>query len=545
MLYLIRYLAKYLDLKNLISVTIILLTVLCSLLEISLFVLSAGALELFLFDTRDGLSQILTVTDNIYPINTNFLLFIGCFLAVLSIVLNFQLIHLIKNKIVDVGLKLQNSLIDEFLSLPMNFEYERNNKTAFKVFAESILVITESIILQLYLAFGRVIIVLVYGSVGLLIGGSSFIFYIALLLILFSLSFLVFAHRMSFFTEKINIFGENRLRILSNFIDGRLELRLFGFPKSFFTKIANSLKNLLHYKISVMTEVHKPRMIIEGFIIMLFISLGLVRLWFPTLILTSSEIFNFLIILRILPALQQLAGNIRAAAASTWAARDIKRFVDSNKSLPDWQNDELAWSCSLSYDHTTGKLDAIKVTGSVAGSHREFVLRSKSVNVIRGASGVGKSTLLKVILKKIQSDRNWEDSLKSSVSYLPQNPVVFLIDFVDNLVMGDECSIGNKSCVSDGFNFTKTWIDNFNSASQRDTLTVSGGEAQRIAVLRCLSHPEKDIYLFDEPTSSLDSDMKAKIASAIQEKAAQGKLVIVVTHDDLGFKDDLVRFIDL
>ncbi len=66
----------------------------------------------------------------------------------------------------------------------------------------------------------------------------------------------------------------------------------------------------------------------------------------------------------------------------------------------------------------------------------------------------------------------------------------------------------------------------------------SGGEQQRIAIARLLLKP-CDLVLCDEPTGSLDVDNKHIIFDLLRKLKAQGKSVVVVTHDQ-----DLVEIAD-
>jgi ABC-type histidine transport system ATPase subunit len=59
---------------------------------------------------------------------------------------------------------------------------------------------------------------------------------------------------------------------------------------------------------------------------------------------------------------------------------------------------------------------------------------------------------------------------------------------------------------------------------------LSGGEQQRAAIARALAvHP--DVILFDEPTSALDPELVGEVLSAIQGLAAEGRTMIIVTHE--------------
>ena len=60
---------------------------------------------------------------------------------------------------------------------------------------------------------------------------------------------------------------------------------------------------------------------------------------------------------------------------------------------------------------------------------------------------------------------------------------------------------------------------------------LSGGEQQRVAIARALA-AGSEIILADEPTGNLDSENSRKIVEILQQSAhAEGRCVIIVTHD--------------
>ena len=59
---------------------------------------------------------------------------------------------------------------------------------------------------------------------------------------------------------------------------------------------------------------------------------------------------------------------------------------------------------------------------------------------------------------------------------------------------------------------------------------LSGGEQQRAAIARALAvHP--GVILFDEPTSALDPELVGEVLSVMQDLAAEGRTMIIVTHE--------------
>ena len=62
---------------------------------------------------------------------------------------------------------------------------------------------------------------------------------------------------------------------------------------------------------------------------------------------------------------------------------------------------------------------------------------------------------------------------------------------------------------------------------------LSGGQQQRVAIARALAM-QPAVLLFDEPTSSLDPEQVGEVLKVIEELAAEGRTMIVVTHE-MGF----------
>jgi len=74
---------------------------------------------------------------------------------------------------------------------------------------------------------------------------------------------------------------------------------------------------------------------------------------------------------------------------------------------------------------------------------------------------------------------------------------------------------------------------------------LSGGQKQRVAIARALCM-QPDIMLFDEPTSALDPEMVGEVLQVMQNLAADGMTMVIVTHE-MGFArevSDRVLFMD-
>ena len=78
-----------------------------------------------------------------------------------------------------------------------------------------------------------------------------------------------------------------------------------------------------------------------------------------------------------------------------------------------------------------------------------------------------------------------------------------------------------------------------------DPTQLSGGQQQRVAIARAIA-AKPPMILADEPTGNLDSAAGAQVISILRELHAEGRTVILITHDDsiAGSADRRIRIID-
>ncbi len=159
------------------------------------------------------------------------------------------------------------------------------------------------------------------------------------------------------------------------------------------------------------------------------------------------------------------------------------------------------------------------------------------VTVIRGRNGIGKTTLIRTMcgLRKKFSGEILLDSqhitrreLLRSTHLVMQdvNRQLFTNSVFSELILGS-----NKSQSVDSK--AEYALDRFNLSAVRNhhPLALSGGQKQRLVIAASMVL-EREIYIFDEPTSGLDGKHLQSVADALTELASNGKIVIVVTHDD-------------
>src|SRR5450759_1629634 len=166
---------------------------------------------------------------------------------------------------------------------------------------------------------------------------------------------------------------------------------------------------------------------------------------------------------------------------------------------------------------------------------------------ITGKSGSGKSTLLNIIGLLETADHGearlfGEPSprvgsakatrmLRFRLGYLFQNFALVDGESVDyNLRIAQTYTKGLRSGRQEARRSALRAVGLSNSGGQK-VYQLSGGEQQRVAIARLMLKP-CDLVLADEPTGSLDTTNADAVVQMLCDINAQGKTMVVVTHDD-------------
>lgn len=177
---------------------------------------------------------------------------------------------------------------------------------------------------------------------------------------------------------------------------------------------------------------------------------------------------------------------------------------------------------------------------------KDFELRVKpgeKVGII-GTSGAGKTTITKLLLRfadvtkgSIKIDGQdirdiTQDDLRSVISYVPQDPILFHRTLKENIGYGkpsateEEIMEASKQAHAD--DFIKGLRDGYQTLVGERGIKLSGGERQRVAIARAILK-NAPILILDEATSALDSVSETHIKEALS-RLMQGKTTIVIAH---------------
>ena len=169
-----------------------------------------------------------------------------------------------------------------------------------------------------------------------------------------------------------------------------------------------------------------------------------------------------------------------------------------------------------------------------------FAVEPGEVLAIVGPSGAGKSTLLRMINRLDEPTYGMvcfhgEDyrsippaALRRSIGMVMQRAYLFPGTVAENIAFGPH---------QHGLGITEEQIAELlihvglEGYSQRDALTLSGGEAQRVAITRALAN-QPEVLLLDEPTSALDENSRSGVERLLESLIRKRHLTCLwVTHN--------------
>lgn len=183
--------------------------------------------------------------------------------------------------------------------------------------------------------------------------------------------------------------------------------------------------------------------------------------------------------------------------------------------------------------------------GSTVLQDLSFQLKAGESLAIVGPSGVGKSTLLSLLIRlydptsgKIRIDgedlRVWTlQSLRSQLGIVLQESAIFAGSVRDNIALSvPEASLEQviaAAKIAQAHEFIVAFSSGYETTLGERGANLSQGQRQRLAIARAVL-ADTPILMLDEPTSNLDSENTQKVIAALSH-ASRGRTTLVVTHD--------------
>lgn len=290
-----------------------------------------------------------------------------------------------------------------------------------------------------------------------------------------------------------------------------------------------------------------PRYLVEALGMLLIASLAYFLAKQPYGIANAIPILGALALgaQRLLPQLQQAYSSWSSIRTAQSSLGDTLELLD--QSLPSFSSLQ--------------KSNGIKFQESIFLNNLWFKYSKKNPWVIKGLSlrikkgsrigfigttGCGKSTLLDIVMGLLQAtkgdlkidgelitasnSRSWQ----AHIAHVPQT--IFLADSTieENIAFGvpvEKIDYSRVRLAAQQANIEdaiESWPDKYKTFVGERGVRLSGGQRQRIGIARAL-YKQADVIIFDEATSSLDSDTEQAVMSAI-EGLSKNLTLLIVAH---------------
>ncbi len=208
--------------------------------------------------------------------------------------------------------------------------------------------------------------------------------------------------------------------------------------------------------------------------------------------------------------------------------------------VPDWRIDDIQFD-NVSFTYPGGTEPAV----DGLSLHIE---RGELIALV-GENGAGKSTLVKLLLRFYDPDRGSvrvggvdlrdlnPETLRSRIGVLFQDYASYELTVRENVVMGRPDGKADDERVLEALRDARSdWLlkkmpkglDSKVGRLFEGGHDLSGGEWQRLALARIM-YRDADIWILDEPTSSLDPEAEAGIFAELKENL-RGRIGIVISH---------------
>lgn len=193
----------------------------------------------------------------------------------------------------------------------------------------------------------------------------------------------------------------------------------------------------------------------------------------------------------------------------------------------------------ICFDHVTFQYTE---TADPVLENISFVIPKGKTTAIVGATGAGKSTLVKLLLRINEVTAGTisysgtdirslsQQTIRQVISYVPQKAFLFSGTILSNLLMGNAEAtteeIRTALEISQSSEFIDSLPQGIESFVAQGGANYSGGQKQRMCIARALIKPA-DVYIFDDSFSALDYKTDAALRAALHAQMADKTLLIV------------------
>ena len=268
----------------------------------------------------------------------------------------------------------------------------------------------------------------------------------------------------------------------------------------------------------------------------------------------SSFIFYAILLATSISALGQIFGQFRESHGSI---ERINNLLQNKEKITDGTIEKIANISKIEFKNISFSYPLRKEL--YIFKDKNFTFEKNQKILISGRSGIGKSTLIKLMMRfydvdqgKILINKNINikevkiNNLRTLFSYISQDCFIFSGTIYNNITYGlnnvDQQKIKKIIKNKKLFSFINNMPNGLETEVGENGVQLSGGEKQKIAILRSLLR-ECSVLILDEFSSALDKTNQ-NLANELINEISQNKITIMISHQQpLNIKfDQILQF---
>ena len=248
----------------------------------------------------------------------------------------------------------------------------------------------------------------------------------------------------------------------------------------------------------------------------------------------------FLVLLfKILPMVSSL-NNLRVLVESNKPfINRVDEFLNDNFDNENDGKSKFLFNNSIVFENVTFDFGKKAVLDQIS-----FVIEKNKINTIVGPSGVGKTTIIDLILKIYEPEDGQiliddvnileisKRELRENISFLPQDLLMLNKNISENINLYER-NISEQKLLEElkNINLDINISDSLNPEKiGYGGINLSGGQKQKINILRTMLK-DSDFIIFDEPTNNLDKESVELFINQLNSIRGQ-KTVLIITHSN-------------
>jgi len=261
----------------------------------------------------------------------------------------------------------------------------------------------------------------------------------------------------------------------------------------------------------------------------------------------SAFVFYAIMVAGALAAVTEVYGEVQRAAG---AVERIRELLDTEPEIVS-PSTSLHYSGPEIVSENSILLSFQNVVYAYPSRPKQLAVNDLSLDIkpgeriaLVGPSGAGKSTLFDLLLRfrdpqtgmielsgEPLQDINLQ-SLRSKFALVPQQPVLFSTNVIENLRYGlptaSESEVIAAAKAAHAHDFIEQLPEGYQSFLGEQGVKLSGGQKQRLAIARAILRDPK-ILLLDEATSALDAQSEYHVQQAL-DVLMKGRTTLIIAH---------------